>query len=223
MGLGLDDRQSNRFIGFENNRVGNLSVLNELNDKWNSEFAAGKLNFLRRDNEQVRLKLVARLIHGHLEGEAVPLIDLGSGEGHLCKWLDEAKISQYVAVDISDVALGNIVEAKIPVTRICQSLATYFPDDEMKSSPLVIVANEVLYYGADSVDQLKRIAEGQSENCLVVISAVGPHPDKPNWTAASIKLWKEIDALGWCKLEVEIARDEESGVIWDIVIFKVTP
>lgn len=197
--------------------------MNKLRDKWNSEFAAGKWSFLRRDDEQVRLKRVARLIHAHLKGGAVPLVDLGSGEGHLCNWLDESKISRYVAVDISDVALENIVEDKIAVTRICESLATYSPDAELKSAPLVIVANEVLYYEADSVDQLKRIAEGQREECLMVISAVGPHPDKPNWTAASIKLWKEIDGLGWHKLEAEIVRDEESGVIWDIVVFKVIP
>lgn len=222
LGLRLDDWQRNRFIEFEPNGW-KLITLNKLRDKWNSEFTAGKWNFLRGNDEQVRLKLVARLIHNHLDGEAVPLIDLGSGEGHLCNWLDEDKISQYVAVDISDVALENIVEAKILVTRICESLATYSPGVGLKSVPLVIVANEVLYYDADSVDQLKRIAEGQNEECLVVISAVGPHPDKPNWTAASIKLWKEIDGLGWHKLEAEVVRDEESGVIWDIVVFRVTP
>lgn len=198
-----------------------LITLNKLRDKWNSEFAAGKWSFLRRSDEQVRLKRVAHLIHDHLDEGAVPLVDLGSGEGHLCNWLDEAKISQYVAVDISDVALANIVDNKIPVKRICESLATYSPDAELKSVPVAFVANEVLYYEAGSVEQLKRIVEGQNEDCLVVISAVGPHPDKPNWTASSIKLWKEIDALGWRKLEAEVVRDEESGVIWDIVVFKV--
>lgn len=222
LGLGLDDWQSNRFIDFETNGW-KIITLNKLRDKWNSEFAAGKWSFLRRDDEQTRLKRVAQLIHDHLEGEAVPLVDLGSGEGHLCNWLDEAKISQYVAVDISDVALENIVEDKIPVMRICESLATYSADTALKSVPLVIVANEVLYYEPDSVEQLQRIVEGQSEECLVVISAVGPHPDKPNWTASSTKLWKEIEGLGWRRLEADVVRDEESGVIWDIVVFKVVP
>ena len=198
-----------------------ITTLNKLRDKWNSEFEAGKWNFLRRDDEQVRLKRVARLIGDHLEGEAVRLVDLGSGEGHLCNWLDESKISQYVAVDISDVALENIIETKIPVTRICDSLATFSPDAVMKSEPLVIVANEVLYYEADSVEQLKRIAEGQNGECFVVISVLGPHPDKPNWTASSIRIWKEIDALGWHKLEAEVVRDDKRGVVWDIAVFKV--
>ncbi|MFK5981142.1 MAG: class I SAM-dependent methyltransferase [Rhizobiaceae bacterium] len=197
--------------------------MNKLRDKWNSEFVAGKWDFLRGNNEQVRLKRVAHLIHGNLAGEALPLIDLGSGEGHLCNWLDEGSINQYVAVDISNVALENIAEDKIPVTRICESLATYSPDAELKSVPLVIVANEVLYYEADSVEQLQRIVDGQNAECLVVISAVGPRPDKPNWTASSIKLWTKIDALGWRKLEAEVVRDEDSGVIWDIAVFKVTP
>lgn len=197
--------------------------MNKLRDKWNSEFSAGKWNFLRRDDEQVRLKRVAQLIHDHLKGDAVRLVDLGSGEGHLCNWLDESKISQYVAVDISDVALKSIIETKIPVVRVCESLATYSPDASFKLEPLVIVANEVLYYEADSVDQLKRIAEGQNEGCLVVISVLGPHPDKPNWTASSIRIWKEIDALGWHRLEAEVVRDEESGVMWDLVVFKVMP
>lgn len=203
---------------------GKPSTLNTLRDKWNKEFSSGKWDFLRRNSEQKRLQLVAQMIERQLnETDGGCVVDLGSGEGHLCNWLDGKRVRQYVAVDISDVALNNIVEANIPVTRICESLAKYSLDENLQAAPLVIVANEVLYYEPDSVDQLKRIAEGQKHGCVVLVSVVGPHPDKPNWTASSIRLWKEIDQLGWHKLEAQVVKDEESGVVWDIVAFEIAP
>ena len=70
-------------------------------ERWNSEYASGRWDFLSSPMEHPRLSLVAGLLRCP---EDADLLDLGSGPGHLLDWLPEIRAPHYVAVDIADEA-----------------------------------------------------------------------------------------------------------------------
>jgi len=193
-------------------------------EKWDREYTAGKWRFLGKPEEQTRLQIVAGMVHDYATvGPIGAVMDLGAGEGRLCNWLDQDKIGEYIAVDISDVALSNIEPGKIPVTRICSSLGDFVPSAILVKQPVVIVASEVLGYDDDSVEQLRRIAAYFETAPTIIVSVVGPHADKPNWTAASKKIWSDIEAQNWDTAREETVRDEQTGIMWDIKCYAFVP
>ncbi len=50
----------------------------------------------------------------------------------------------------------------------------------------------------------------------VIVSCVAGKPGKPNWTAASQRLWRDLRATGWKRLEMATVSDERAGLAWDI-------
>ena len=189
---------------------------------WDQQYAAGKWRFLHNPNEQRRLQAMAGLIADLADGrDPITLVDLGCGEGQLYPYLEPDTVARYVGVDISSVALEGLVDGAIPVTRICSSLEDFVWDEA--SAAVVFVASEVLTYNDNSVQQLDRIVGAARNAAACIVSVVGPHAEKPNWTAASKKFWAEMAQLPWPKPTRLQIQDPDSAIVWDIARYEFAP
>jgi SAM-dependent methyltransferase len=184
--------------------------------RWDADFKAGKLDFLRRPAELKRFTEIAAMIgraarlHGPVE-----VADIGSGEGLLLAQLNPASVKRYIAIDISGVALKSIRAGRVPVAPVRASLATW-DGRPAPVAPRIIVASEVLYYDPQSVTHVRKLAASAPRTVEVIVSCVAGKPGKPNWTAASQRLWSELRATGWKRLEMASVADERAGLAWDI-------
>jgi SAM-dependent methyltransferase len=184
--------------------------------RWDADFRAGKLDFLHRPGEQRRLSEIAAMIgRSARQRGPVEVADLGCGEGLLLRQLDPSLVKRYVAIDISGVALKSIREGRVPVARVRSSVAAWDGRPE-PIAPRVIVASEVLYYDPQGVTHLRKAAANTQRTVEVIVSCVAGRPDKPNWTASSLRLWHDMRLTGWRRLEMVTVRDERAGLAWDI-------
>ena len=186
---------------------------------WDAEFRAGKYEFLKTPAEQARLDEIAAMIGRSVAANgASEVADIGCGEGLLAGRLEGTGVTRYLGVDISAVALERIVETDIAVVRVCASLAEWDgrPKPEARR---IIVASEVLYYDRAAVADLRRVAEACADE--VIISCVAGHPDKPNWAAASKRLWADMAATGWQPVEARTLSDAATGIAWDLARYRV--
>jgi hypothetical protein len=188
---------------------------------WDAEFKAGKLAFLHRPAELKRFAEIGAMvdrasrIHGPVE-----IADIGSGEGLILNHLPRGAVKRYLAVDISGVALKAIRDGQAPVARVRASLADWDGRPE-PVSPRILIASEVLYYDNNGVAQLRRLAVRVPRTVEVIVSCVSGRPDKPNWTTASERLWRELRATGWRRIEMTKVSDARSSLQWDIARFAV--
>lgn len=188
--------------------------------RWDREFGAGKYAYLHKPAETARLAEIAAMVARSIaENGPCEVVDIGCGEGLLLERLAGLAISRYVGVDISAVALSRLPASAIPVTRVRRALARW-DGGPAPEGRRVIVASEVLYYDAQGVAQLQRVAAagGVAE---IIVSCVGGRADKPNWTAASQRLWAQLAATGWRLVERRYLADRASGTGWDLARYAV--
>ncbi|MEZ5792037.1 MAG: class I SAM-dependent methyltransferase [Nitratireductor sp.] len=190
-------------------------------EAWDAGFLAGKYDFLHRESEQQRLKLIAGLVAGFAAQEGIcEVVDVGCGEGLLLPLLDSDKVSRYVGVDISAVALERIPISDIEVLRLCTSLGDWDGKPE-PAVPRVIVASEILYYDPDGVAELVRLAASGTMAQRTIVSCVAAHPGKPNWAEASRLLWQELALSPLKEVTRHAVRDAQTGISWDIAGFDI--
>jgi SAM-dependent methyltransferase len=187
--------------------------------RWDQAFSAGKYAFLHKPSEKARLKEIAEMIGRSIaEKGRCEIVDIGCGEGLLLDYLAGLDVARYVGVDVSAVALSRLPDSVFPVAAINASLAQWHGDPPPRARR-ILVASEVLYYDEHGIADLAHFAaDGVSE---IIISCVGGRHDKPNWTAASRKLWREIASAGWTLIETRRLSDEATGIDWDIARYAV--
>jgi len=178
--------------------------------RWNQEYAAGRWDFLSSPVEHTRLSLVAGMLRCAPEDD---VLDLGSGPGHLLDWLPVERAGRYVAVDIADEALARVARREPHARTVRASLSQFEPQAQRVGA---IVASEVLTYDDDSVAQLARIVAAYQHVGQVIVSVLGPHPDKPNWTRGSERVWRALSDLSWTRVQSATLRNDRTGVTWEL-------
>ncbi|MCB1450892.1 MAG: class I SAM-dependent methyltransferase [Nitratireductor sp.] len=183
---------------------------------WDAGFRAGKYDFLHKESEKERLKVIAGLVAGFAATHGIcEVVDIGCGEGLLLPLLDQRLVSRYLGVDISTVALERLPASAIEVLRICKSLGEWDGKPE-PMVPRVIVASEILYYDPDGVGELVRLATSSAVPQRILVSCVAAHPGKPNWAEASTRLWQELGEAPLNEIGRHSVQDGETGLSWDI-------
>ena len=181
--------------------------------QWDEDYASGRWDFLSGADEQTRLACIAAFIASYTPGE---VLDLGCGPGDLLTWLKPGSVTNYIGVDISEVALARIKDQPFPIERIAASLSDFTPPPRDIAT---IVASEVLYFVDDPARHIKRIVDGCASVGSVVISLVAPNERKPNWERASIRVWAQFDELGWpCHQSVRV-HNHRQGAGWDLKFY----
>lgn len=188
---------------------------------WDADFKAGKLAFLHRPAELKRFGEIAAMIEraARIHG-AVEVVDIGAGEGLLLRHLSPLSVKRYLALDISGVALKAIRDGRVSVARVRSSLAAWDGRPE-PVAPRIIIASEVLYYDPHGVTQLRKLAARSPRTVELIVSCVAGRNDKPNWTAASQRLWSELRTSNFRRIEAQCVRDERAGLAWDIARYAV--
>ncbi|MFZ1813913.1 MAG: hypothetical protein WBO55_15350 [Rhizobiaceae bacterium] len=200
-----------------------LSGVAKSAEAWDAEFRSGKYRFLHKPMELARLHMIAAMIgEASARMESVEVADVGCGEGLLLPLLDPATVSLYIALDVSAEALKGIPASTIPTVKACVRLQDW-DAKPVPLAPRITVASEVLYYDPGSVAHLVRTLEGQLPGSLVIVSCVGAHPDKPNWEASSIRLWRELAQTGLEERERRTVADAPTGISWDVAVYAVPP
>jgi SAM-dependent methyltransferase len=185
-------------------------------EAWDERYRAGKYRFLRDAVERARLDRIARLIADIAARDgACEVVDIGCGEGLLLEAIGGLPITRYIGVDLSAVALSRLPRSDIETLAICKPFGQWDGRPEA-SAPRVYVASEVLYYAPDAGKALQRIVGGGPAH--VIVSCVAGEAGKPNWTAASRALWRELAATGWAKERA--AQVRQGGHVWDIVQYR---
>lgn len=183
---------------------------------WDSKFRTGGFDFLRAPHEQIRHAVVASLIEAHGPGE---ICDLGCGEGHLLRWLDPRFATRYIAVDISEAALGRIDRsaAAVPVETLCTPIESL----SLQHRPIsAIVGAEVLYSIEQPGSVIARLAAGLPALQVLITSIVASTESRPKWRQGAERVYRSLADAGWVEIErVELAV-RSAGLGWTITVHR---
>ena len=184
------------------------------NRDWEQDYADGRFDFLNKPHEQLRHAVIACLISRHAPGD---VIDLGCGRGQQLSWLRPADVTRYVGVDVSATALAGIPPSPIPTESVVSSIEDY----HAASRPIgAIVCAEVLYFIADPVGELKRIAREAGSAKAIIVSLVVPNDRKPNWRRDVESVWTAFDQSGMPLLDRVRVESSAAGIAWDVALYR---
>ena len=144
------------------------------------QYAAGRWAYLESVQELPRYAVISGYC-AHRRS-AVSVLDLGCGTGVLRKWLRPELLSDYVGVDLSEVAIHC---ARREVNGVGKFVAADVALFEPKRRFDVIVFNEVLYYFADPASILRRYASALESHGVFVISLWESPESRRAWRCAA--------------------------------------
>jgi 2-polyprenyl-3-methyl-5-hydroxy-6-metoxy-1,4-benzoquinol methylase len=134
-------------------------------ETWEADYLSGHWNYLESLRELPRYSVIAGYCHHLKNGGSI--LDVGCGEGVLLERLDRSRFSEYVGIDISDVAIQRACRMADERTRfICADVEAFNPPGLFD----VIVLNECLYYFADPVSVLRRYEQALKKDGIIVAS-----------------------------------------------------
>lgn len=172
-------------------------------------------DFLDAPHEQIRHAVIAALIESYGPGE---VWDLGSGGGHLLRWLSPRFATRYLALDMSERALARIAGSIVPFETIVGRVQDFSPPARPVGS---LICSEVLYYLDDPGAELVRIARSLPSLGAMIVSCVDGGPDKPNWRKATADVARSLDAAGWTSIERIRVEAGARGLHWDIAVYRL--
>jgi trans-aconitate methyltransferase len=181
---------------------------------WEQDYADGRLDFLDRPHEQLRHAVIACLISRHGQGE---VIDLGCGRGHQLAWLRPQDVTRYIGVDVSPTALSSLPASSIPAETVTSAIEDYHPPARAIGA---IVCAEALYFLADPVAPLLRIAREARSVKAIVISLVVPNERKPNWRKDVESVWDAYGRSGLPLVDKVRVASETAGIAWDVALYR---
>ncbi len=115
------------------------------------------------------------------------MLEIGCGEGILLEQLDRSRISRYVGLDISAVAIERARQFESQsVDFVCADAETYEPESAFD----VIVFNEVLEYFDDPAALVRRYERFSADGGRFVVSMFSAR-----WTARTRHIWRALEAV----------------------------
>ena len=184
------------------------------NRNWEQEYADGRFDFLDRPHEQLRHAVISCLISQHAPGE---VIDLGSGRCQQLSWLRPGYVTRYTGVDVSATALAALPPSAIPSETVVSAIEDY----HAPARPVgAIVCSEVLYFVADPVGELRRIARETTAAKAIVVSLVVPSERKPNWRKDVDAVWTAFEKSGLLLIDRVRVDSSAAAIAWDVALYR---
>lgn len=143
-------------------RRGDVPVSGEV---WETEYSSEKWNFLENLSELGRYSVIAGYI-AYLKPQAA-VLDVGCGEGILFDRYQGQGYSNYLGIDISQVAIDRLADRQNEKTRFVSADAERFEPTELFDA---IVFNESLYYFHDPLMGMKKYCNALKPGGLVIVS-----------------------------------------------------
>ena len=180
--------------------------------------ATGRWQFLDRPAERLRYATIASLITS-FAGRG-PVVEIGSGDGHLLGWLDPAATPEYIAVDLDTELLSGLRHVAIPIVRRTSRMEDFTPE----AAPIAaLVASEVLCYVEEPGRHLNRIWNAARHIELAVVSSVLPHAGKPNWQRGYDRVIAALAETQWPILDRIRIESAATKLAWEIVALRPGP
>jgi len=144
--------------------------------RWDHEYRTDKWTYLGELRELSRYSVIVGYVRYFRRGGDV--LDLGCGEGLLCRSLTSDDCATYVGVDVSRVAIER-AQSQADDSRqfVCADIQTFEPARRFD----VIVFNEVLYYVSDAVSLLRRYERHLNPDGVLVVSMFDNPQTAANW------------------------------------------
>ena len=174
---------------------------------WERQYQSGRWSYLHQLQELGHYSVIAGYVK-YLKHNA-SLLDLGCGDGILAERLDAHSFSEYVGIDLSDVAISHAqTRGYARATFEGADIERYTP----RRSFDVIVFNESLYYLKDPLGTLARYRQYLKPRGIFIVSM---------YLSPRAPLWRHI-ARRYPALDETRVRNRE-GTEWVCRVFAPQP
>lgn len=184
-------------------------ILRDQKERWNHQFAKGRWDDLRDENELERIAATADLVKKHSGTPPPSILEIGAGEGFFRKFFDEKEFSHFLGTDIADVAIGRANEwfGDAKTQFEVRDMDNWTPDRQFD----FIVFNECVYHSRDQRTMMQNFAKCLTPNGVFIVSV---HRNYKPYR----ELWEKVLA-GHTKMIAETTVENEKS-IWDIRVFR---
>ena len=142
-------------------------------NKWNSQFASGRWEYLANLNERARYSVLAGYVHALKPGGRV--LDVGCGTGLLRERLHPNAFSRYVGVDFEEALSRATHLSDERTTFVSADMHEFVPEGRFD----IIVFNESSYYFRDPADGVRRYESYLDADGFILMSMhIAPKPDE---------------------------------------------
>lgn len=158
-------------------------------DRWNHQYAHGKWAGLGALDELSRFSVIVGYAQ-HLKPGGT-ILELGAGEGVLQQRFNRDLYTQYVATDVSDVAIAQAKRFEDNKTRFAVAdMNAYVPDQAFD----VIIINEAIYYGGTVQRILDRYAAYLKPDGIFIVSINYDNGRNDTWH-------RQLESCSYAKLD----------------------
>ena len=177
-----------------------------------TEYQAGKWDFINALEEQPRQGIVAAWL---VACDALSsVLDVGCGEGNLCRYLLPHGLGDYLGVDLSGAALANAAGLYPQAAFRDADFNTFEPDQGATYS--AILFNEVLSYTDDQAGQIARYRKWLRPDGVMVVSMYAPNRPASGAHAEIARAWKATDGAQWTVLDDLVLTSSAKNVTWKL-------
>jgi 2-polyprenyl-3-methyl-5-hydroxy-6-metoxy-1,4-benzoquinol methylase len=178
---------------------------------WDREYRAGRWAYLTEPREQARLAVAA--LYVHLFGPGA-VLDIGCGSGQLFRHLDRQRLTAYLGVDISLEAIRAAGIADDKATLVVAAAERFEPPPGARYNSILL--NEVIYFLADPLAQLRRYAAFLAPRGTLIVSITRARPEGGSFDRKIDALWTALDEASWRTLDEVFISHRGSGNAWRI-------
>lgn len=178
---------------------------------WDRDYQAGRWDYLTEPREQARLAVAA--LYVHLFGPGA-VLDIGCGSGQLFHHLDPKHLVFYTGVDFSQAALAAARLDASKATLVAASAEAFNPPAGAAYDSIVF--NEVIYFLAEPLAQMRRYADFLRKGGVIVVSITRARPEGGSWDRKIHGFWTALDDGPWQTLDEVFLSHRGSGNAWRV-------
>ncbi|MFI5024307.1 MAG: class I SAM-dependent methyltransferase [Alphaproteobacteria bacterium] len=176
---------------------------------WDRDYKAGRWAYLTHPKEQARLAIAALYVQLFGGGR---VLDIGCGSGQLFALLDPRRTTRYTGVDFSSAAIEAVAFADAKAQFIVASAEAFTPPRDARYD--AILFNEVVYFLADPLAELRRYARYLAPDGVLIVSITRARPEGGSFDGKIDALWTALDEPPWHTLDEVFVSHKSSGNAW---------
>ena len=175
-----------------------------------AEYKAGKWDFINDLKEQPRQGAITAWLAACNALDSV--LEVGCGEGNLCRYLLPLGVGDYLGIDLSEAAL-DVAARSFPTARFERADFTTFEPPSGKRFSAVLF-NEVLSYTEDQAGQIERYRPFVAEGGVMVLSMYQPSRPESGAHAEIAEAWAATETENWQVLDDIVLKSTPKNITW---------
>ncbi|MEM6514930.1 MAG: class I SAM-dependent methyltransferase [Bacteroidota bacterium] len=176
--------------------------------RWNKQYRNGRWDNLNNEIEKVRYLKIKEFIGRYAE-QSPKILDLGSGEGVLNRYLTDLNYESFTGIDFSSVSIkkANQHNFKNAAYHVAD-LHDYTPDKNYN----VIIFNEAFYYihNSEKENVMKRVLSKLDSNGILISSIY----------REGHGCWEYFDRDNLTELDFETVTTKNENTYWKIGAYR---